>query len=184
MRQSFSSTRSILKSSPSPISNVREPSIISSGLDPTLAQIIIDGISIVSNRPILRQWLDFVSVTLDGLQVQSSPSILSICDAITDQIRQLVLQFGTASVVEFNKLSTSSLELAFLPVLEKALSIASTGLSSVMGTGRMEPEAVADEGRGLLGYVSNVFSTESEVPALRRDDQEVCPAVSARSRCL
>lgn len=146
-------------------------------IHPLLVQTLIDGISVPSNHSVLQHWIDFILMAIPQFQPTLQPVIAPLQDCIC---RQLL-----SSLSEIHKASTSSLDFTqdvatsvtdadfvmLLNALERLvlLSLAHTMEASSAEDEMATLEKSASESSGLLGYVSNVFG--SETPQPQQDEQ-------------
>ncbi|KAH7907786.1 Dopey, N-terminal-domain-containing protein, partial [Hygrophoropsis aurantiaca] len=143
-------------------------------VNPLLIQTLADGISVPQNRAVLQHWLDFVLMALSQFQIALQVTISPVADCLCRQLRSglqdaLDATDRTRATVPAH-MATDAEFMMLLNALERLL---------VLGLAR-RPEIVqeddsttqdkpANETSGLLGYVSNVFTTESNSPP--QDDQ-------------
>lgn len=139
-------------------------------LNPLLVQTLIDGISVSSNRPIRQHWLDFVLMAIPQFQ----PTLQSIVQPLTECFgRQTLLLLQDLQRVSSNSTTTEDVEsdnsdadfVMLLNGLERLifLNLASSWNQSTSSEDDgVMPEKMQhqQESGGLLGYVSNVFSSD------------------------
>ena len=142
-------------------------------VNPLLAQTLIDGISVQTNRPIFQHWIDFILMTIPQFQQSLQHLVFPLCECICEQLRNSVADLERIRQHDWkgkgNAESTitdgefimflHALERLVLQGLSKADAIAPDGPEDLPGP----LEKVSDrpaEGTGLLGYVTNVFATD------------------------
>lgn len=135
-------------------------------LDPLLTQTLIDGISIRSNRAILQHWLDFVLMTVPQFHDILQPTIIPLNDCVCRQLKSALEEVTQASKTTSFSVDVSmySTDADFIMLLNAMERLVLLSLSQAIDPNQVEdelvPEKTTNEG-GLLGYVSNVFSTDS-----------------------
>jgi hypothetical protein len=162
-----------LEPSGSAASNIIDESatkkLSSSSLNPLLAQTLIDGISELSNRPILQHWLDFILTTVPqfshSLQHLSYPLSECICRQLNSSLDLMeeVLLKGFSVRLDSAPIMTDSEFVMLLHGLER---LVLQGLSKGEIASNENPDealpmtATEKESTGLLGLVSNVFTPD------------------------
>jgi hypothetical protein len=141
----------------------------SSSLNPLLAQTLIDGISEVSNRPILQHWLDFILTTVPqfshSLQHLSYPLSERLCRQLSGAIADVdhVAIKGFEGQLESTPIMTDSEFVMLLHGLER-LVLQGLSKNEILSGEIMDEStpltATEKESTGLLGLVSNVFSPD------------------------
>jgi hypothetical protein len=138
-------------------------------LNPLLVQTLVDGISVRSNRPVLQHWLDFILMALPQFQ----PALQAVVAPLNDCLcRQLLSALGDIQstnselrpYAEDISASVTDTELIMLlNALERLilLSLAYTSEPDSSEEDSNTIEKTTSEASGLLGYVSNVFSSDS-----------------------
>ena len=145
------------------IPQVTTPS--SYNLNPLLVQTLIDGLSVSSNHPILQHWLDFILSTVPHLPNALHTVIIPLNDCLCKLLRSSladVQQASKGSIADDIISSTTDADfLMLLTALERLVLLS----SSQMPVATQEEEEATSpekhESSGLLGYVSNVFSSDS-----------------------
>jgi len=145
-------------------------SILRYPVNPLLVQTLTDGISTRTNRPVLQHWLDFILMAVPQFQ----PALQAVVTPLNDCLcRQLLSALGdvlraTAQSQDHPGDMTTSVTDAELIMLLNALErliLLSLAYTSELDTAEDETNNMdskaASEGVGLLGYVSNVFSSET-----------------------
>lgn len=154
------------------VSNTQErptESAVRYPMNPLLIQTLVDGISTRSNRPVLQHWLDFVLMAVPQFQPALQAAVTPLNDCLC---RQLLFALGeiqgtNSRSQEYAEDITASVTDAELIMLLNALE--RLILLSLAYTS--EPDSSEDDGNimekttsetgGLLGYVSNVFSSDT-----------------------
>ncbi|KAG8988872.1 hypothetical protein FRB90_002518 [Tulasnella sp. 427] len=138
---------------------------ISSKVNPLLVQTIVDGISKPSNRPVLQHWVDFILMTIPRFQ---QGLIFPLSDAISRQLRvgleDLVRTYTGAQVTANVRSFTTDADLiALFNALERLvlLSLTKSENGSTEDDAASVQEKATVESSGLLGLVSNVFSSDA-----------------------
>jgi hypothetical protein len=143
-----------------------------------LVQTLVDGIATPTNRPLHQHWLDFILTSIPQFQPMLQSILTPLNDCLCRQLRA-----GLADLLQVSESSdwgsaeipfaTTDAELiALLNGLERLTLLC---LASNQEAGLSEDESVAEkpgaETGGLLGLVSNVFS--SDVPSTEEDQLTV-----------
>ncbi|KAI0361079.1 hypothetical protein OH77DRAFT_1391372 [Trametes cingulata] len=153
---------------------------------PLLVQTLVDGIATPSNRPLLQHWLDFIMMTVPLFKESLKAVVTPLSDCVCRQLRLGLAEILDASteaarsddIVSF---TTDADFLMLLTTLERL-----TLLSMTRVSGEQPPEEdqttdrVAQESGGLLGYVSNVFSSDGPSSAI----EDLTLTRSSDYRCL
>lgn len=143
-------------------------------LNPLLTQTLIDGVSIPSNRPIFQHWLDFILMTIPQFHDMLLPTIIPLNDCVCRQLKDALTEVTqasstSASLANISMYTTDADFIMLLNALERLVLLSlSQAPDSSQAEDEMLPEKSGQEGGGLLGYVSNVFSTDSG-PAISED---------------
>lgn len=137
-------------------------------MNPLLIQTLTDGLSIRSNRPVLQHWLDFVLMAVPQFQ----PALHTVVAPLNDCLCRQVL-FSLGDVLRMSSQSQPYVEdlvatvtdadfTMLLNGLERLilLSLAYTDLDAFEDDPNTLDKSTSEVG-GLLGYVSNVFSSDS-----------------------
>ncbi|KAI0639909.1 Dopey, N-terminal-domain-containing protein [Trametes polyzona] len=152
---------------------------------PLLVQTLVDGISMSSNRSLLQHWLDFIMMTVPQFKESLRAVVIPLSDCICRQLRLALGEILDASAEgprgdDIVSYTTDADFLMLLTTLERL-----TLLSMTRVAGEQPPEEdtqvdrSAQESGGLLGYVSNVFSSDGptstiEEPGLARSSDHRC----------
>ncbi|KAF8913192.1 Dopey, N-terminal-domain-containing protein [Gymnopilus junonius] len=124
-------------------------SVIRYPLNPLMTQTLVDGISTHSNRPVLQHWLDFILMAVPQFQ----PALQAVVTPLNDCLcRQSISALG-----DVLKAANQT------DVYAEDFCTSSCVTSEVDGSEEEVPatEKSTTEASGLLGYVSNVFTSES-----------------------
>lgn len=136
--------------------------------NPLLAQTLVDGISVPSNRPLVQHWLDFILMTIpqfhDTLRTTIGPLIDCICRRLRVALADVSQALAAGHMgIEDKALSVTDAELfMYLNALERLvmLSLSNRTSPAQQEDDGIPPEKGAPESTGLFGYVSTVFGTE------------------------
>ena len=146
-------------------------------LDPLLTQTLVDGISVRPNRAILQHWLDFILMTVPQFHDILQPTIIPLNDCVCRQLKSALDEITRASDVtsvsmDFSIYTTDADFIMLLNAMERLVLLS---LSQAMDPNQVEdemvPEKIGNDGGGLLGYVSNVFSTDSTSASVEDQSQ-------------
>lgn len=156
-------------SAPSSAVGRDDPGARSYSVNSLLIQTLADGIATRTNRPILQHWLDFVMMAVPQFQ----PALQAVVSPLNDCLcRQLLSSLGdilqgSSPGQEYTEdipaMATDAEMIMLLNGLERMilLSLAYTSEISSSEEDNMPAEKSGSENSGLLGYVSNVFGSES-----------------------
>lgn len=141
---------------------------ISSKVNPLLVQTLIDGISKATNRSVLQHWVDFILMTIPRFQQSATNLLFPLSDSICRQLRvgleDLVRTYADSqATANARSFTTDSDLIALFNALERlvllGLTKSESGYTEEDTASVQEKSAV--ESSGLLGLVSNVFSSDS-----------------------
>lgn len=143
--------------------------------NPLFVQMLVDGISRLSNRPVLQHWIDFILMTVGNFR-SLSHAVSPLCDCVCRQLRlsftevnSVITQVGKGKAPIRWTASDSDI-LSLLGALERLVLL---GLSKAEEVGVHEEEQTtserlpAESSTGILGYVFG-----SEAPQ-RPDDEQI-----------
>lgn len=136
-------------------------------VNPLLVQTLIDGISTRSNRPILQHWLDFILMAVPQFQPALQPVVAPLNDCLCRQLHislkdiQLAVRQPDNYAKDVQALVTDADMIALLNGLERFVLLSLAYTEEDGGDEDSIADKPAQESGGLLGYVSNVFSSES-----------------------
>ncbi|KIK71711.1 hypothetical protein GYMLUDRAFT_33858 [Collybiopsis luxurians FD-317 M1] len=139
-------------------------------VNPLLTQTLVDGIATPSNLPVLQHWLDFVLMAVPQFQPTLQAVVAPLNDCVGRKLLASLNELLKASSGEEGEefdvdvgSSTSDAEMIMLLNGLERLVLLSLAYTSEVGV--TEDDASINEksaeGSGLLGYVSNVFSSDS-----------------------
>ncbi|KAG2350958.1 hypothetical protein BDR05DRAFT_955104 [Suillus weaverae] len=137
-----------------------------------LTQTIIDGIAIPRNRPMMQHWLDFVLMAVPQFQPALQSVISPIADCLCRQLRLLLSDALKANQPMANerypRVATDAEFVMVLNALERLLVLGLTQKSDANSQEDDTPvqEKPGAESGGILGYVSNVFTTDNASAAV------------------
>jgi hypothetical protein len=149
--------------------SIQDPPVRTYDINPLLVQTLVDGIAAQSNRPILQHWLDFILMAVPQFQ----PAMHAVITPLNDCLcRQLLLALAdvrqasgrdAAEAEDISSTTTDSELIMFLNSLERLilLSLAQSAEVYLSEEEHSASEKAGQENSGLLGYVSNVFSSDS-----------------------
>lgn len=134
-----------------------------------LVQVLVDGIAVRSNRPVLQHWLDFILMAVPqfqpALQAVVNPLNDCLCRQLTLSLKDLRITSSQAQdfAQDFSLSVTDAEMVMLLNGLERMilLSLAYTTELSSTDEEPVPQDKTGTENSGLLGYVSNVFGSES-----------------------
>jgi hypothetical protein len=134
-----------------------------------LVQMLVDGIAVRTNRPVLQHWLDFLLMAVPqfqpALQAVVGPLNDCICRQLSASLRDVLhaSSHGQNYTEDLPSFTTDAEMIMLLNGLERmvSLSLAYTSESSSSDEEAPIMEKPVSENSGLLGMVSNVFSSDS-----------------------
>lgn len=149
--------------------NSQEPRGRSYPVNPLLIQTLMDGITVPTNRPVLQHWLDFILMAVPQFQPTLHAVVTPLNDCICRQLHaslQDILQASTKDpgyTEDTVATSTDAELIMLLNSLERLvlLSLAYTSENNTLEDDNIPTEKSGQENSGLLGYVSNVFSSDN-----------------------
>lgn len=145
----------------------REPTATAFYLvNPLLVQTLNDGISVPSNRAILQHWLDFVMMTVPQFHDMLQPAISPLNDCVCRQLRTALAEITSASqqesiVQDVTAFTTDSDFIMLLNTVERLVLLSLSHVPPSQLDDDVLSEKPNQESSGLLGYMSNVFSTDA-----------------------
>ncbi|TFK56468.1 hypothetical protein OE88DRAFT_1715528 [Heliocybe sulcata] len=149
-----------------------------------LIQTLLDGISTPTNRPVLQHWLDFILTTIPQFERSFKPALSPLNDCVCRQLRRALADVLRISVsgtsADVASTASDSEVLMFLNVLERLVLLSLDRGVGIIPFEEDAPEKTGQEPGGLLGYMSNVFSSDN-IPSLPEGQ---LTARSAGYRCL
>lgn len=142
-------------------------------LNPLLVQTLIDGITKGAGRPILQHWLDFVLMTVPQFPRLSSSMVFPLSDCICRQLRHALVDLNRILNHDSSRLSSATsgtTDAEFIMLLNGLERLVLLGITRTHDTAGSEEEIILDRSvqesssgssGGLLGIVSNVFSSDN-----------------------
>jgi len=136
-------------------------------VNPLLVQTLVDGISTRSNRSILQHWLDFILMAIPQFQPALQSVVIPLHDCIC---KQLYLSLKDVLVAakqpdnysrDIHATITDVDMIILLNALEQFVLLSLAYTEEEDGDADSIVEKPVHESGGLLGYVSNVFSSEA-----------------------
>ncbi|KAH8099733.1 Dopey, N-terminal-domain-containing protein [Cristinia sonorae] len=154
-------------------------------LHPLLLQTLLDGLSTPSNRPLLQHWLDFIMMTISQFHNMLQTLIVPLTDCVCRQLRIALYEVLKApskkkSCGDINTFTTDADFTMLLTALERLVSLSLAHIAVVTQDEDESSVPEKNDGSGLLGYVSNVFSSDGTT--LPNEDQQ--PSKASDYRCL
>ncbi|KAG6911306.1 hypothetical protein DXG01_002145 [Tephrocybe rancida] len=168
--------------------NDQEPRHRQYSVNSLLIQALVDGIAVRTNRPVLQHWLDFILMAVPQFQ----PALQAVVGPLNDCLcRQLVLSLkdvhaaslhGQDFAQDLSSNATDTEMIMLLNGLERMilLSLAYTSELNSTEDDYASQDKTGTENGGLLGYVSNVFGSDS----VQQMSDEVLTARSPAYRSL
>ncbi|KAI8981167.1 Dopey, N-terminal-domain-containing protein [Trametes punicea] len=151
---------------------------------PLLVQTLVDGISTPTNRTLLQHWLDFVTMTVPLFKETLKAVVTPLSDCVCAQLRNGLAEILGASAEgpRGDDIISHTTDADFLMLLTALERLTLLSMARIAGEQPQEEEQQADkamESGGLLGYVSNVFSSDgpssaAEDPASTRSSDYRC----------
>jgi len=160
-------------------------------MNPLMIQTLVDGISMRSNRPVLQHWLDFILMAVPQFQ----PTLQAVVTPLNDCLcRQVLSSLGdllraAASRQDYTEDMPATVSDAEIIMLLNGmerlvlLSLAYTSNTVSADDDSTSMDKSVAETSGLLGYVSNVFGTESN-PSNHIEQLTVSPCILAYQASL
>jgi hypothetical protein len=126
-----------------------------------LTKVLIDGVTVSTNRPVFQHWLDFIVMTLPKPQFNLTSSIVPIIDNIARELRRSLL--GTVKAFEERDSLTDVMSavsdldfVMYLNAIENLVLASLTGGSRVRGAdGEGVAERTASDTGGLFGFFAS-----------------------------
>ena len=155
-----------------------DPTSRSHDINPLLIQTLVDGIALPTNRPVLQHWLDFILMAVPQFQPTLETVVSPLIDCLCRQLLAALEDVRQASAHppsrhhDISSCTTDAEMIMFLNGLERLILLSLPRGSDPNQDEEDTPiaEKSAQEGSsGLLGYVSNVFS--SDTTSSTPDDQ-------------
>ncbi|KAI3621823.1 hypothetical protein WG66_015956 [Moniliophthora roreri] len=148
-------------------------------VNPLLVQTLVDGIALQSNRPVLQHWLDFILMAVPQFQ----PTLQAVVPPLNDCVcRQLLVSLkdlitlsahGQEYISDATSTSTDAEFVMLLNALERLVLLGLTYTSEEVIPEEEPPMSEKPaENTSLLGYVSNVFSSDNNQ---QNGDEQLTP---------
>lgn len=153
---------------------------------PLLVQTLVDGISTPSNRSLLQHWLDFIMMTVPQFKETLRAVVTPLSDCVCRQLRLALGEILEASAegCHSDDIVSYTTDADFLMLLTTLERLTLLSMTRVVGEQPQEEDQSVDrtaqESSGLLGYVSNVFSSEGTTSA--NEDPSLVSCLSSRAR--
>ena len=142
-----------------------QPLAASASINSLFVQLLVDGISTSSNRPLLHHWLDFVLLTVPQFPNILNPAIMPLNVCACRQLRRAVNDLSTVLSMsrESPKESQTTVDDAELVMLLNAMErLILLCLDELDSTDELSTtDKTAAETPGLFSMVSNVFMTDA-----------------------
>lgn len=159
-------------------------------VNPLLVQTLVDGIATPTNQPVLQHWLDFVLMAVPQFQPTLQAVVIPLNDCLDKKIlmslRDLLKASGRDEEFssDINAATSDAEFVMLLNGLERLilLSLAYTTEANISDDDASISAEKTTEGSGLLGYVSNVFSSDNTQQS--SDDQLMVRVSSSILYCL
>jgi hypothetical protein len=135
-------------------------------VNPLLVQTLVDGIATQTNRPLLQHWLDFILMAVPQFQPAMQAVIAPLNDCLCRQLLLALADVRQASTEDVESAedifstTTDSEMIMFLNSLERLILLSLTH-DNQLEDDTSAPEKYSQENSGLLGYVSNVFGSDT-----------------------
>ncbi|KAF8510422.1 Dopey, N-terminal-domain-containing protein [Hysterangium stoloniferum] len=141
-------------------------------INPLLLPTLVDGITRTAGRPSLQHWLDFVLMSVPQFPRLLSYTVPPLSDCVCRQLRhsiadvKSILGHNSMKLGSFMSGTTDAEFIMLLNALERLVLLSLTkgydlnGLDKEDDSGLDRPTQDATVGSGLMGIVSNVFSSE------------------------
>ena len=135
-------------------------------INPLLLQTLVDGIATLTNRPVLQHWLDFVLMAVPQFQPMLQAVVNPLNDCVCRQLRLALADILQASkdeddVQDIASTATDAEFIMLLNALERLVQLSLVNVEANQEDDDSGAEKSPVENSGLLGYVSNVFSSDN-----------------------
>jgi hypothetical protein len=138
-----------------------------SAVNPLLVQTLVDGIATLTNRPVLQHWLDFVLMAVPQFQPMLQTVVNPLNDCVCRQLRLALADILQASRdrSDVEDITSAATDAEFIMLLNALERLVQLSLANVEAYQEDDDNNAAEkpvlENSGLLGYVSNVFSSDN-----------------------
>ncbi len=136
-------------------------------INPLLLQTLVDGISTRSNRPILQHWMDFILMAVPQFQPALQSVVTPLNDCLCKHLHYLLKEIQSAARQpdsygkDIHASVTDADMIMLLNGLERFVLLSLMHTDEDTSDEESITEKPAQESGGLLGLVSNVFSSDS-----------------------
>lgn len=136
-------------------------------VNPLLVQTLVDGIATLTNRPVLQHWLDFVLMAVPQFQPMLQMVVNPLNDCVCRQLRSALADILQASRdrSDVEDIASATTDAEFIMLLNALERLVQLSLANVEAYQEDDDSNATDkpaiENSGLLGYVSNVFSSDN-----------------------
>jgi hypothetical protein len=135
-------------------------------VNPLLVQTLVDGITTLTNRPVLQHWLDFVLMAVPQFQPMLQTVVNPLNECVCRQLRLAltdILQASTdrGDIEDITSAATDAEFIMLLNALERLVQLSLANIEPNLEDDDNTTEKPGLENSGLLGYVSNVFSSDN-----------------------
>jgi hypothetical protein len=137
-------------------------------VNPLLMQTLEDGIETSTNRPLLQHWLDFILNTISQFPPSLQDVVTSLNACLCRQLRAGladVLRASRGGDPRFPRTFTMTTDAELIPLLNGLERLTMLSLVSTVDPNLTEDDAITEKSAadtsGLLGLVSNVFTSEN-----------------------
>ncbi|EJC98757.1 uncharacterized protein FOMMEDRAFT_170958 [Fomitiporia mediterranea MF3/22] len=146
---------------------VAQPPAGSVSTNALFVQMLVDGVSTPSNRPLLHHWLDFVLLTVPQFPHILAPAIFPLNACACRQVRRALSEFG--SVLSMSQAPSKEVVscvddaefVMLLNALERLILLSLDEMDSSITEEANLPDKPTSDGTGLFSMVSNVFLADS-----------------------
>lgn len=136
-------------------------------VNPLLLQTLMDGIATLMNRPVLQHWLDFVLMAVPQFQPMLQATVNPLNDCVCRQLRLALADILQASKDrgDVKDIASTATDAEFIMLLNALERLVQLSLVNAEANQEDDESSAAEkspvENSGLLGYVSNVFSSDN-----------------------
>lgn len=138
-------------------------------INPLLTQTLVDGVTCLSNRPVLQHWLDFILMALPQFNSTLQTVVTPMNECVCRLLRSFLVDFvetpgrGQDQLVDTCATVTDAEVVMVLNALERLILLGLANATEANQTDDEQPipDKAGPDSTGLLGYVSNVFGSET-----------------------
>jgi hypothetical protein len=131
-----------------------------------LTKVLIDGVTMPTNRPIFQHWFDFITMSMPKPQFNLMPSVPTIIDHVGREIRRSLA--GTAEAFEaangFVDAKTAASEVEFVMYLNALESLVLASLGDSRARFASEEAAAIDRSASESGGLFSFFTSDAGAP--------------------